>query len=64
MILSVRDGNNWIEIAAIKGDTGPQGERGPAGPSGDDYIITATDYNTIASIVYNTYMTDATNVGY
>jgi hypothetical protein len=44
-----------------KGDTGPAGQNGT---NGSDYVITSTDYNTIASIVYNNYMTDATNVGY
>lgn len=76
-ILQVKDGNgNWTSIPAIKGDTGPQGpqgiqgiqgETGPQGiqgPAGADYVITSADYNAIAAIVYDDYMTDATNVGY
>lgn len=47
-----------------KGDTGATGPQGPKGDDGDDYVITSTDYNAIAAIVYSDYMTDATNVGY
>lgn len=58
-ILKVKDGSgNWVSIPAIKGDTGAKGDKG------SDYIITATDYAAIALVVYNNYMTDATNVGY
>lgn len=50
-----------------KGDTGETGATGPQGPKGDqgdDYVITSSDYSAIAAIVYQDYMTDATNVGY
>lgn len=46
------------------GATGPQGPKGDKGDNGDDYVITSTDYSAIAAIVYQNYMTDATNVGY
>lgn len=61
-ILRVKDAlGNWTSIPAVKGDVGPQG---PKGDTGDDYVITSADYNAIAAIVYNNYMTNATNVGY
>lgn len=62
-----------------KGDKGDTGETGPQGPQGiqgiqgpagadgqdgSDYVITSADYSAIAAIVYQDYMTDATNVGY
>ena len=34
-ILKIKDGNEWKEIEAIKGDTGPRGAAGPQGPKGD-----------------------------
>lgn len=34
-ILKIKDGNEWKEIEAIKGDTGPRGFTGPQGPKGD-----------------------------
>lgn len=61
-ILKIKDGNgNWVSIPAIKGDTGAMGDKGDPG---DDYVITSADYSAIAAIVYNDYMTNATNVGY
>lgn len=47
-----------------KGDPGEQGPKGDKGDQGDDYTITAADYSAIAAVVYQDYMTDATNVGY
>lgn len=47
-----------------QGPQGIQGVQGPAGADGDDYVITNADYAAIAAIVYQNYMTDATNVGY
>ena len=56
----------WVEIAAIKGDAGPQGipglqgEAGPQGPKGDkgdtgpagaSYILTQEDKTEIAGMV-------------
>ena len=34
-ILKIKDGNEWKEIEAIKGDAGPRGFTGPQGPKGD-----------------------------
>lgn len=47
-----------------KGDTGAAGAKGDKGDPGDDYVITSSDYDAIAAIVYSDYMTNATNVGY
>lgn len=48
----------------IQGPQGPAGADGADGKDGSDYVITSSDYNAIAAIVYQNYMTDATNVGY
>lgn len=34
-ILQIKDGEEWKEIEAIKGDTGPKGDTGTPGPKGD-----------------------------
>lgn len=42
-------------IQGIQGEQGPQGQtgpQGPQGPQGDDYVITSSDYQSIANIVY------------
>ena len=36
MFLKVKDGNNWVEIPMIKGDTGATGPAGQDGQDGQD----------------------------
>lgn len=50
-------------VPAVKGDKGDKGDTGEVGPKGDSYVITESDYNTIAEIVKNSY-TDGDEVSY
>lgn len=57
-VVKIKVNGEWVEVPALKGDPGA------AGNDGNTYTITAADYDAIAAVVYNDYLTDATNVGY
>lgn len=73
MFLKVKDGNNWVEIPMIKGDTGATGPAGQDGQDGQDGVgvpsggtqgqvlakASATDYDT--TWVTPVTMTDVQN---